>query len=457
MKSARRFVLFAAAAVALIAGCSKITALVAPGLKSGSADFSVYVAMGTSISAGFESGGLVVTHQQRSFPWLFAHQVHAQSFTIPSISPDGIPPLLQIISLSPLIVSNAGRVLGAPTNLAQPSAYHDMGIPGAVVFDVADSSAYHSSPNPVGRTDFTFFNLIQRSRGTILQQVLSLSPTFISFEYGANEALGPALAGGTIPVLPAGTFAALLHGTLDGLQAFTTAKFAIINVPDATTIPFVTTFPPAGALDATGNVILVSGYPVPLIGNETGSPAPLGFGDYVLLSAAESLAVGTGFPVGTYSYLTGAPGNGRPLPNSMVLSSTEAAAISSTVNAYNNAIASEAAARGLALVDFHALLAEAATTGIRFQGTAYTNAYITGGLFGLDGVHPNDLGQGLIANVMIASVNRTFGSNIPPVNLSAAATLSSSRAKPAGKGRALPWLEHGEAFVEQLFGRPPAL
>src|SRR5438552_11772323 len=117
MKSARRLVLLAATAAVLIAGCGKIAALVAPGFKSGSADFSVYAAMGTSISAGYESGGLVVTHQQRSFPWLFAHQVHVQSFTIPSISPDGIPPLLQVLSLSPLIVSNAGRVLGAPTNL----------------------------------------------------------------------------------------------------------------------------------------------------------------------------------------------------------------------------------------------------------------------------------------------------------------------------------------------------
>ena len=452
MMSARRFVSLLVIAAALIVGCGKIAALQAPAFRSGSADFSVVAAMGTSISAGFESGGLVVTHQQRSFPYLFARQVHVASFTIPSISPDGIPPLLQILSLSPLIVSNVGRVLGSPTNLTQPSAYHNMGIPGAVVFDVADSSAYHSAPNPVGRTNFTYFDLIQRRRGTILTQVASLSPTFVSFEYGVNEALGPAIAGGTIPVLPAATFAVLLHGTLDALEAVTSAKFAIANVPDVTTIPFVTTFPPAGALDGSGNPT-----PTLLIGSEGGGTGPLGYGDYVLLSAADSLAAGTGFPVGTFSYLTGAAGNGRPLPNSMVLSSTEAAAISSTVNAYNNTIAAEAAARGMALVDFHGLLQQAATTGIHYQGTTYTSAYITGGLFSLDGIHPNDLAQGLVCNAMIASVNQTFGSNLPPVNLSAAATLSSSRAKPAG-ARVWPWLERGEALVDRLLpGRPPAL
>jgi hypothetical protein len=447
MNVASRTLLAALGAALLLSGCSKISAIVAPGVRGGRADFSVYAAMGTSISAGFQSGGLVVTHQQKSFPVLFSQQVHASAFTIPSIGADGIPPLLRIVSLSPLIVSNAGRVLGAPMNFAQPSAYHNLGIPGAVVFDVADSSAYHSSPNAVGRTDFTFFNLIQRSRGTLLAQVASLAPTFISFEYGADEALGPVLAGGTTPSLPGATFAALLHGTLDGVQAYAPgAKLVIINVPDVVSIPFVTTFPPV-VLDANGNPVLVAGLPIPLIGDEGGSTGPIGLGDHVLLTAGDSLAAGVGFPVGTFSYLTGAPGNGRPLPSSLVLSAAEATAIQTNLNLYNVAIASEAGARGMALVDFNALLREAATTGIPYQGTQYTNVYITGGLFSLDGIHPNDLSQGLICNIMIEAVNRTFGSNVPPVNLSAVASFNSSRLRPTFEHRALPWIQDSETAL----------
>ena len=48
----------ALAAVLGFAGCSPMARVTAPPPKSGSADFSTYVALGTSISAGWESGGL---------------------------------------------------------------------------------------------------------------------------------------------------------------------------------------------------------------------------------------------------------------------------------------------------------------------------------------------------------------------------------------------------------------
>src|SRR5205085_8999393 len=68
------------------------------------------------------------------------------------------------------------------------------------------------------------------------------------------------------------------------------------------------------------------------------------------------------------------------------------------------AIAAEASARGAALVDFHALLADIARNGFTYNGVRYTTAYVTGGLFSLDGVHPTDLGYGVIANRMIDAV-----------------------------------------------------
>ena len=61
-------------------------------------------------------------------------------------------------------------------------------------------------------------------------------------------------------------------------------------------------------------------------------------------------------------------------------------------------------------------------------------------LFSLDGVHPTDLAHGFIANEMIASVNRTFGASIPPVDLNAAATATASRLQPASGAKAMPWI-----------------
>jgi lysophospholipase L1-like esterase len=298
------------------------------------------------------------------------------------------------------------------------------------------------------------FNIIQRNRGNIDDQVASLNPTFVSFEYGGNDALGPASLGGTIPPFDPATFAGLLDLTLQDLQAkCPNAKFAIFTVPGVVSLPYFTTFPPV-ALNANGDPLIIGGAPVPLIGTEGGAPAtgaPLGLSDLVLLSAGDSLAIGTGFPVGTFSYLTGAPGNGRPLPNSMVLSSIETIATSSTIDAYNTAIATEASTRGFALVDLHGLLEQGATSGFAYQGSIYTSQYVTGGLFSLDGVHPTDLSYGIICNAMIDAVDRTFGSSIPHVNLSQAATATSSRAHQAGGRKLLPYIQNAERVYGPIF------
>ena len=445
-------VLMALGAVSLaLAGCSKIGSLTAPAVKGGTANFSTYAAMGTSVSAGFESGGLVDRHQTHGFSYLFAKQV-GSPFTIPSVNGDGIPPLLRVVSLSPLVISNVGRVLGSPTNIAQLSAYNDMGIPGAFLIDATDSSSYDTPGGGLGiHPDITMFNIIQRNRGNIIDQVASLNPTFVSFEYGGNDALGPASLGGTIPPADPLQFSLLLHQTLDALQAkCPNAKVAIFTVPGVVSLPFFTTFPPV-VIGADGNPVLVGGAPIPLIGTEGGSAGPLGLSDLVLLSAGDSLAAGTGFPVGTFSYLTGAPGNGRPLPNSVVLSNVETIATSAAIDAYNTSIATEASARGFALVDLHGLLEQGATTGFAYQGSIYTSEFVTGGLFSLDGVHPTDLSYGIICNAMIDAVDRTFGSSIPHVNLAASATATSSRVRPVNGRKLLPYIQDSDRVYGPIF------
>jgi len=433
--------------VALLAsGCAKIEPLSSPAAVGGSADFGTYVALGTSITAGYQSGGVANQHQMTSYAASFARQTGKPvlasgtgSFTYPAIGADGIPPLLRLVSLSPLQISNAGRTLGSPLNLGQVGAYHNYGVPGALLLDLADETHYYATVPPVNRTTFTFFDLIARHSGTLLAQAASLGPTFITFEYGANEVLGPATSGSGVAALTGPQFAALLNGTLDALEAAAPGvKLALFNVPDVTTIPFVTTFPPV-VLDANGNPVIVNGNPLTLVGP---GGTPLGLGDYVLLTAQADLAAGNGFPTGTFSYLTGAAGTNQPLTDAEVLSAGEAASIRSAVDQYNAAIASEAAARGAALVDLRGLLQRAATTGIPFQGTEYTSEFITGGLFSLDGVHPNDLAHGILCNVLIDAVNATFGARVPHVDLRGLATATSSRARPAAAGgRARPRIE----------------
>jgi hypothetical protein len=439
--------LAAALAVALVS-CSDIKPINAPAASPGNANFSVYAAMGTSVTAGVESGGLVVHHQIHSYAALFARQAGATAFTEPTVSADGLPPLLQIVSLNPLIISNQGRTPGTPTNALQPTTYHNMGVPGALLLDCADSTYYYGGLP--GRNSAAFDLVVRHRVGTILTQVAQLNPTFVSLEYGANEVLGPATNGSSNIPFPPATFQAILHGTIGGVQALMpNAKMAIVNVPDVTTIPFFTTFPPYTINTQTGQ-------PIPLIGPN----GPLTAGDYVLLTAGADLAAGNGFPANGYNYVNPAqPGNGQPLTDAEVLSAAEAANVQAAVDGYNTAIRTEAGLSGAAVVDFHGLLKTAATVGLKYQGGTYTPDFVTGGLFGLDGVHPSDLGYGFIANTMIEAVNATFGSKIPLVNLSEAATATASRLEldSGGEQRRYPVIQGAPALYRSMFPMVPAV
>ena len=132
----RRIRMGLAAALVALGGCGEIEPKLGPAVQSGSADFSVYVAMGTSLGAGYSNGGVLESHQRHSYPYLFAQQV-AAPFSIPSISDSGLGPLLVLRSYSPLLITRAATP-GSPTNLGQPTSYHNMSIPGALLVDVLD-------------------------------------------------------------------------------------------------------------------------------------------------------------------------------------------------------------------------------------------------------------------------------------------------------------------------------
>jgi hypothetical protein len=419
---------------ALLASCGAIEPINGPARQSGSADFSVYVAMGTSLGAGYESGGLVQRHQVHSYPYVFARQAGAASFTIPSISDSGLPPLLVLRSYSPLVITPASTP-GGPTNLLQPTSYHNMSIPGALLVDVLDSTAVGYNRG--------LFPIIQRGRGLIIQQALGIGPTFISFEYGANEVLGPATQGSGSSPFPPATFAALYTAAMNGIAAGApNAKLALFNVPDITTIPFFTTFPAFTVSLSTGN-------PVPLVGAD----GPLTVGDLVLLTAGSLIAQGYGIPTGGYNYVYPPAGsNGQPLPEDKILRASEVTALQATVVAYNGIIDSVAAGRNAALVDLNGLLREVATTGIHYGPTVYTNDFITGGIFSLDGVHPTDLGYALMANRMIDAVNAKFGSTIPRVDLRSQATQGRYALRPADGSTTKPLVLRLDQILNDLYG-----
>ncbi|HSF43687.1 MAG TPA: SGNH/GDSL hydrolase family protein, partial [Thermoanaerobaculia bacterium] len=326
----------------------------------------------------------------------------AAGFEQPLVSQPGIGGtpgfgVLQLVSLVPLTLRPvAGN--GQPLNLNLPRPYNNMAVPGADVVDL------------VSTTQGGINDLILRRTGfTQLQQGLSLQPTFVTLWIGNNDALGAATSGivndQTLTPLPVFEQA---YRTAAAAIAQVGARMAVANIPDVTSIPYVTTIPRVVVNPQTSQPVLgPNGQPIPLIGPN----GPLVAGDFVLLPASALLAQGFGLPPGI-------PGsNGQPLPDGAVLSASEVATIRARVQGYNAVIRAVATERNAAFVDANAELTRLATTGVNVGGITYTGAFLTGGIFSYDGVHPNAFGYAYLANLFIEAINARFGGEIPLVNL----------------------------------------
>ena len=371
-------------------------------VNTGTADFTTYVALGDSLTAGFSSGSLNRTYQVNSYPALIYRQATGKTtgFEQPLVSEPGLPGILTLASLRPLSIVPSGGS-GQPLNLGLQRPYNNMAVPGARLHDLLTKTQSTSA------NDIT--DLILRKLGfTQLQQGLSLKPTFVTLWIGNNDALAAATSGIAIPgvtLTPVEQFQADYTAVVNAI-ASTNAKMALANIPDVTSIPFVTTISRFIVNPATNQPVLINGNPVPLIGPN----GPLQAGDFVLLTATAELAQGRGIP-------TALGGSGLPLSDTSVLSAAEAATIKDYVNNYNAIIAKAASDKNAAFVDTNALLKDLAVNGIHLGGITYGSAFLTGGVFSYDGVHPTAFGYAYIANAFIGAINAKFGGDIPLVDL----------------------------------------
>lgn len=381
--------------------------------SSGSADFSKYVAIGDSLTAGWTDGGLAV--QVDSFPALLYRQINGTDtgFEQPLISQPGIPAQLQLLGLLPTVLTPKPGS-GSPLNLFLPRPYDNLGIPGADINDVLQRT------NDGGG----FFDLILRNTGPtaglggegfpMLSQALSLEPTFMTVWVGGNDALGAATAGTPALLTPLEDFEDD-YGTMMAILDASGVDFVVATVPDVTIIPFVNTIPPILINPATNQPVLApDGATIPLIGPDG---LPLSPNDKVLLTAAEYLAQGCGIPGGggTVAGEGCAPNNG--LPGFVVLEAEEVDTISQRVSDFNDVIRTAAAEVGAPVFEAGALLEEIASEGLDLGGVEYDLGLLTGGLISYDGVHPTTMGYAVVTNGFIDTINQAFGSNIPYVDL----------------------------------------
>jgi hypothetical protein len=383
---------------AVIFGCHGLDP-VSPGpVDTGSADFTRYVALGTGITAGFQSGGLVWKYQETSYPALIARSARA-AFHMPLISDPGVPPLLFLASLAPVKLDTLDG-LGAPLNYTYQGIYNNLGIPGATTWQMLNATPAEPT-NP-------FFGIVLRDPGlgpTALVQARNLRPTFATVWVGDYDILYSILKGTDHLMTPASSFLSSFTTLIDSLRASCRA-IVVANIPYNSAIPYTMTVPPYVLNPETKE-------PVPLIGVVQGVPGPLPRSSRVLLGATPYLSLGIGIP-------TALGGTGIPLADSLILDATEWSAIDERTNELNSIISNVCAIRDIPLVDMNAFLHAVSIDGVDIRGTHYSFDYITGGLFSLDGVHLSTLGQYIVANEFIRIINDHFDARIPAAFLPAA-------------------------------------
>lgn len=399
-----------ASAVVLPLSCSPDFADVNPDTfdatkDSGEADFSVYVAIGNSLTAGIQSSGQGAAgwrsaFQAVSYPNLIAQQLgKGDSFTQPLLDGDGPsgwvdfndPPFDSLGN--PRLITRNSNLDATPSG---PAPYHNMGVPGALLIEAptVTSSANSLSSN-------TAFDIVLQGQ-TWAERANALGATFISFWLGNNEVLGAATQGSGTALATADQFGAAFSAMMTALTAGG-ADMVVANVPDVTTIPFVTTI----ALSTVDNLQEL---------NAALPDAPTEFAEtdiaYVLLSAQAAFEAGYGIPT-----VSGGLG---PLPGTFTLTQSEVTSLRNTVNAYNAKISEIASAMDIPIMNANQLLKDIAAvsgptgTGYHIGGGIRVKAdFISGGIFSLDGVHTNTLGYAVIANEFIKTINAHYGSSIP--------------------------------------------
>lgn len=414
---------------------SELTAPTQPSPNIGTVNFTNFVTIGNSLTAGYQSSSLFESAQMYSYGNLIAQQV-GTSFAMPIISDPGSAGRIEVKSLVPFALTyNTGA--GSPTNTAYPKPYNNLGIPGIVLADVINSASTATS-----FSKSPFIDLVLRGQGTQFVQAKALQPTFITLWIGNNDVLGYATSGGVRPTAPtdANTFAFLYSQLADSLAA-TGAKVVVANIPEVTAIPFLTTVGPGVAqkLSSLGiggmyyqqhgqyseTVLPVSSLAnysalITLLGNNYTSYLGQPSGKFYKDNNADISLLIAGGILDTTQAFGLHPKN--PWPDALILDASEISAAKTATAAYNASISSIAAAKGFGLVDFYSFFNQIrsrdASGGTYFNGIPFTTTFVTGGLFSLDGVHPTSRGYGIVANEFIKVINTKWGTSIPLVNVS---------------------------------------
>lgn len=277
---------------------------------NGEADFSNYVALGNSLTAGYADGALYITGQENSYPNILSQQFslvqETQDFKQPLMADNAGGLLLagnQITSNRRVLAvdanGNPGPKVYAGTSTTEitnvlSGPFNNMGVPGAKSFHLLAPGYGDVSGVAVGTSNPYFVRFASSSSSSVIADAVAQNPTFFSLFIGNNDVLSYATSGGigvdqTGNLNPAtygsnditdpNVFASVYSQLVTALTG-TGADGVLMNIPDVTSVPYFTTVPNNALVLDAAKAASLTGYFQAVAGITTqglmakGVPAP---------------------------------------------------------------------------------------------------------------------------------------------------------------------------------------
>lgn len=392
---------------AACAACADATRVTAP---QGAAEFARFVSIGTGLTMGEQSGGVVNESQISAWPVRLATRMGAP-FVVPALRlPGCTPPLVAPLALN--------RDLAGPTT-SKPSCNGRLGsetlpannvaLAGATAWDVL-----HTSPRSfvvqAGAFDQVRYPLILPSQQTQLQAMQAQRPTLVAVELGSGEVMRALRTGLVVSatsysqsaswtLVPAALFVPVFDSIADSVKA-TGAKAVFLGVPPMTSLPSW-----RSGEELSRESAALAAYGVEVAADCASS------GNLVNTVLVLPSMVAAARESGTRQRLSCTD---RPGQVDYILTPQDVASIAQTIVALNGAIKAAADKRDIPFVDVPLFWREVPYAAPAFTATGFLDSDAPfGRAMSLDGVQPSAVGQELLADRVAAALNQKYGWKIP--------------------------------------------
>lgn len=241
-------------------------------LTSGTANFSKFVSLGNSLTAGYSDGSLFRDGQLGSWTNILAEQfklVGGGEYKIPLTNNNvgglvfggnanpRFGPRLYFTGNPDVPVVPASGIGVTPNEVFSPTVglggpYNNVGVPGAKSFHLLSPGYGQASNLALGTANPYYVRFASQTTPTsMLDYAYNQAPTFFSLWIGNNDVLGYALAGGVKSaedpifgddITPVPTFSFVYNAIVTKMTSV--AKGGIVsNIPYVSSLPFFTTVP----------------------------------------------------------------------------------------------------------------------------------------------------------------------------------------------------------------------